>query len=206
MRPRSADKEQAIRTRALQLIREEGLENLSMQKLAKAAGISPRTIYLKYKDKEDLLIRLFIEEVLQTYEAAVLDGFDPEQSYETGVRHLWKNAWGYLTSNREAFALMQYGKSSPLLNKAYQERGIQEGQFFAPIHQFLTLHAEAGHIRPFPVPVYRALLFAPLFELINEGFERADRQEPPFPPALLDEVCESLIRGMLVDGAVSYRL
>jgi TetR/AcrR family transcriptional repressor of multidrug resistance operon len=198
MRPRSADKEQAIRTKALQLIREEGLENLSMQKLAKAAEISPRTIYLKYKDKEDLLIRLFIEEVLGAYEAAVLDGFDDMQPFADGVRHIWQNTYRYLTANREAFALMQYGKSSPLLNKAYQERGIREGQFFVPIHRFLTRHAEAGRIRPFPIPVYRALLFAPLFELVNESFERSDRHEPPFSEALLGDVCSSLIQSALL--------
>jgi len=72
MRPKNLEKEEAIRTIALQIIAEEGLENLTMQKLAKAANISPRTIYIKYADKEDLLIKLFIEEVLGAYEKAVL--------------------------------------------------------------------------------------------------------------------------------------
>ncbi|WP_325637771.1 TetR/AcrR family transcriptional regulator, partial [Chitinophaga sp.] len=50
MRPKNLEKEEAIRTIALQIIAGEGLENLTMQKLAKAANISPRTIYIKYKD------------------------------------------------------------------------------------------------------------------------------------------------------------
>lgn len=48
MRPKNLEKEQAIRTIALKIISKEGLENLSMQKLAKEARISPRTIYIKY--------------------------------------------------------------------------------------------------------------------------------------------------------------
>ena len=38
MRPKNLEKEQAIRTIALDIIANEGLENLSMQKLAKATG------------------------------------------------------------------------------------------------------------------------------------------------------------------------
>lgn len=75
MRPKNLEKEASIRAKALVIISEEGLENLSMQKLAKAAGVSPRTIYIKYKDKEDFLVRLFVDEVVGSYEKAVLGGF-----------------------------------------------------------------------------------------------------------------------------------
>jgi TetR/AcrR family transcriptional regulator, multidrug resistance operon repressor len=37
----------------------EGLVNFGVNKLAKAAGISPATIYIYYKDKEDLIITPF---------------------------------------------------------------------------------------------------------------------------------------------------
>src|SRR6201985_1759376 len=115
MRPKNLEKEAAIRSIALQLIADEGLENLSMQKLAKAANISPRTIYIKYENKEDLLIKLFIEEVLGAYEKAIIENFDPEMDFVTGVRTLWLNAFRYFKDNKHAFTLLQYGKSSPLL-------------------------------------------------------------------------------------------
>src|ERR1700712_4579030 len=110
MRPKSLEKEEAIRTVALQLIADEGLENLSMQKLAKAANISPRTIYIKYENKEDLLIKLFIEEVLGTYEKAVLEKFDPDMDFAEGVKKIWLNAFRYLKNNKPSFALIQHGK------------------------------------------------------------------------------------------------
>jgi TetR/AcrR family transcriptional repressor of multidrug resistance operon len=147
MRPRDLDKEAAIRTAALRLIAEEGLENLTMQKLATAANVSPRTIYLKYENKEDLLIRLFIEIVLSDYEKAVLEGFRESMDFPSGVKKLWRNAFSYFIQNRPAFALMQYGKSSPLLNKAFKEKNIRQGHFFAPIHRFTARHAAAGTIK-----------------------------------------------------------
>ncbi len=144
MRPKNLVKEEAIRTVALRIIAEEGLENLSMQKLAKAAGISPRTIYLKYADKEDLLVKLFVEEVLGAYEAALLVDFDEIMDFAAGVQLLWLNAFHFFTINRPYFVLMQYGKSSPLLNRAFQEKNIRQGQFFAPVHRFLKFHVSKG--------------------------------------------------------------
>ncbi len=103
MRPKNTEKEQAIRSIALQIIAEEGLENLSMQKLAKAANISPRTIYIKYENKEDLLIKLFIEEVLGAYEKAILEDFNDAMNFTEGVKKLWLNGFRYLKNNKPAF-------------------------------------------------------------------------------------------------------
>jgi TetR/AcrR family transcriptional repressor of multidrug resistance operon len=196
MRTKNLEKEEAIRTIALQIIAEEGLENLSMQKLAKAANISPRTIYIKYENKEDLLIKLFIEEVLGNYEIAVLDGFDEHAEFATGVKKLWQNAFLYFKSNRHAFALMQYGKSSPMLNKAFQEKNIKEGDYFAPIHRFFTANVKKGVIKKYPMQVHRALLFAPLLDLVTEYFEHTDRPKQIITDKVLMDCCDTVIKGM----------
>jgi TetR/AcrR family transcriptional repressor of multidrug resistance operon len=196
MRPKNLEKEAAIRTTALRIIAEEGLENLTMQKLAKEAEISPRTIYIKYKDKDDLLIKLFIEEVLGAYEAAVLENFSETMDLETGVQRVWLNAFHYFIKNKPAFVLMQYGKSSPLLNKAFQERGIREGHFLSPIHRFLAVQVSKGVIVDLPFEVHRALLFAPLLDLVNEYFEHADRPQQIITEKLILECCAVAIKGL----------
>ncbi|MDH7462719.1 TetR/AcrR family transcriptional regulator [Chitinophagaceae bacterium 26-R-25] len=198
MRPKSVEKEQAIRTIALKIIQEEGLENLSMQKLAKAANISPRTIYIKYADKEDLLIKLFIDEVLGEYEKAVLEKFDEKMDFAEGVKRIWLNTFRYFKTNRQAFALMQYGNSSPLLTKAFKERNIQEGQFFAPIHKFYKTNISKKIIKNFPVEVCRALLMSPIFNLMNEYFEHLDRPKQIITERLILESCDVVIKGMII--------
>ena len=55
MRTRDEAKEAAIRKKAMELIVLEGFDGLSMHKLAKSAGVSVATIYIYYKDREDLL-------------------------------------------------------------------------------------------------------------------------------------------------------
>ena len=197
MRPKNLEKEEAIRTIALQIIAEEGLENLSMQKLAKAANISPRTIYIKYENKEDLLVKLFVDEVLGAYEKAMLEKFNPDMEFAEGVKRLWTNAFRYFKNNRHAFALMQYGKSSPLLYKAYQERDIKEGDYFAPVHHFFERNAKAGVIKKLPQEAYRAILFSPAFELINEYFDCLDRPKQIITDKVYAECCDTVIKGLL---------
>ena len=197
MRPKNLEKEEAIRTIALQIIADEGLENLTMQKLAKAANISPRTIYIKYENKEDLLVKLFIEEVLGAYEKALLENFNEEMSFADGVKKIWQNAMVYLKNNRPSFALIQYGKSSPLLNKAFQQKNIKQGQFFSPIHRFLELNMAFGIIKQFPQEVHRAMLFSPLLDLVNEYFEHQDRPEQIITDKVMSECCEMVIKGMM---------
>jgi TetR/AcrR family transcriptional regulator, multidrug resistance operon repressor len=196
MRPKNLEKEAAIRTIALRIISEEGLENLTMQKLAKAANISPRTIYLKYENKEDLLIKLFIKEVLGPYEKAILDNFHPDMDFPEGVKRIWQNGFHYLINNRHAFALIQHGKISPLLNKAYQKENIREGDFFAPVQQFLRQHTAAGTIRDFPHEVHRALLFSPLLDLVTEYFDYTERPTQIITEKILAACCETVIKGI----------
>jgi TetR/AcrR family transcriptional repressor of multidrug resistance operon len=197
MRPKNLEKEKAIRSIALQIIADEGLENLSMQKLAKAANISPRTIYIKYENKEDLLVKLFVEEVLVAYEKAILENFNPDMDFVEGVKRLWLNSFIYLKNNRHSFALIQHGKASPLLNRAFQQKNIKEGDFFGPILRFLELNVAKGIIKDFPQEVHRALLFSPIIDLVNEYFDYQIRPVQIITDKLLLECCDTVIKGML---------
>ncbi|WP_254560714.1 TetR/AcrR family transcriptional regulator [Dyadobacter diqingensis] len=197
MRPKNLEKEEAIRSIALKIIAEEGLENLSMQKLAKAANISPRTIYIKYENKEDLLLKLFIEEVLVNYEKAVLESFSPDMDFAEGVKKIWLNTFAYLKNNKPAFALIRYGKSSPLLNNAFRNKNIKEGVFFAPIHQFLRRHIEAGVIMDFHRDVYKALLFSPILDLVSEYFDYEERPVQIIDDEMITACCGALIKGVM---------
>src|ERR1043165_8078268 len=62
--------------------RQEGLDGFSMQKLAKAAKVSPATLYIYYKDREDLIMRIAIEITNDLLEASI-NGFDPRSEEHT---------------------------------------------------------------------------------------------------------------------------
>ena len=55
---RDPRREKAIREKVLAMIVKEGFDGLSMRKLANAAGVSPATIYVYFKDRDDLIMQL----------------------------------------------------------------------------------------------------------------------------------------------------
>ncbi len=71
MRARDENKERTIKLEAISMIVKEGFDGLSMQKLARAAGISPSTIYIYFESREDLLNKLYLE-VDEAFTAASL--------------------------------------------------------------------------------------------------------------------------------------
>jgi AcrR family transcriptional regulator len=90
MRSRDPEKERLIRENALKLFFKEGLEGFSMQKLARASSVSPATLYIYFKDKNDLILSIYREEMQKMSDYA-LRGFDPEMPFAEGLRVQWKN-------------------------------------------------------------------------------------------------------------------
>src|SRR3954468_8655030 len=95
MRTRDESKEAAIREKALEMIVKEGFDGLSMQKLAKAANVSPATIYIYYKNREDLLNSLY-DHVNETFAREALRKFDSGLSLEDGLWLQWKNRMKFI--------------------------------------------------------------------------------------------------------------
>ena len=93
------------------MIVEEGFDRLSMQKLAKAANVSPATIYIYFKDREDLILQIGIEEERKMFEATLLN-FDPEMSFEEGLRVQWINRANYFLENPNQMHFMEQLKYS----------------------------------------------------------------------------------------------
>ncbi|MBS1690201.1 MAG: TetR/AcrR family transcriptional regulator, partial [Bacteroidetes bacterium] len=83
MRTRDIVKEELVRQKTVELVVKEGLDNFSVNKLAKACGISVATLYIYYKDKDDLIVKVAIEEAKKSSER-MLKGLDPEASFAEG--------------------------------------------------------------------------------------------------------------------------
>ena len=90
MRSRDPRKEKAVRAKALVLLVKEGFDGFSMQKLAKAAKVSPATLYIYYKDRDDLIFSLH-DEVVKRMVDISLDGFDPDLPFPEGLAVQWRN-------------------------------------------------------------------------------------------------------------------
>jgi AcrR family transcriptional regulator len=163
MRTRDENKIEAIYREALKMIVNEGFDGLSMQKLAKEAGVSPATIYIYFSDKEDLLLQLHRRE-LDKYFAYVMEGFDAEMDFATGLAIQWKRRAEYVIKHSDEAHFMEQFKYTPLLPKSV---GMRDKRFTDVMHRFVSKAILNKELVVMPFEVYWSVAFAPLYNLVR---------------------------------------
>lgn len=173
MRPRDPIKEANIRKHALEMLVTEGLGSFAMQKLARAAGVSPATLYIYFEDREDLLFQLFREQ-LYALSAEVLKGFDPEAPFEEGLWIQWRNRIRFYREHPLEWRFLEQVMHSPC-HPEYQARAGNPiadsmGTFVnnAILHGELTDFGLGEAVQShYPREILWALMFAPLYSLLQ---------------------------------------
>ncbi|MGG9971569.1 TetR/AcrR family transcriptional regulator [Ferruginibacter sp. SUN002] len=176
MRVRDENKEQLVRQKALEMLVKEGFNGFSMQKLAKAANVSPATLYIYYKDKDDLIVKIGIEEGLKMKTAALKD-FDPAMHFEEGLRLQWKNRSEFWLNNRLSYELFELLRQSSYKEKIFESIFIG---FKETMKAFVMNAVKNGELKPMPVEVYWSMAFAPLNNLIRFHIEGRSLGNMPF--------------------------
>ena len=167
MRNRDEHKEATIKTKAMEMIVLEGFEGLSMQKLAKAAGVSPATIYIYWKNRENLLNQLF-HDVQDAFTESALRDFHPELTFADGLWLQWQNRLQFIRQFPVQFAFYEQFRHSPLINRG----NLKFSLFKESMQQFVANAVTRGDMQVMPHEVYWSLAYAPFYALV-----RCERQE-----------------------------
>lgn len=80
------------------LMAQEGLQNLSMHKIAKEAGIASGTLYLYFKNKNDLLNRL-AQDLFERFDRSIREKVNENTSIAEQYRQMWLSKWAFLMEN-----------------------------------------------------------------------------------------------------------
>ena len=167
MRTRNADKEELVRQKAIELLVSDGLEGFSVNKLAKACEISVATLYIYYEDKDDLIISVALEEARRMTEIIMKD-FDPDATFEAGMRRQWENRYKYMMENALTAQFFEHLRSS-----TYHDRVFTSilKEFKEPLSKFTKNAVERQEIAPMPLEVFWSIAYAPLYNLIRFHME-----------------------------------
>jgi len=163
MRTRDEHKEKSIREKALKMIVKEGIEGFSMQKLAKAANVSPATIYIYFKDKEDLILQL-CKEAGEKMADIMLKNFDPSMSFAEGLKIQWLSRAKYCLKYPEQVHFIEQIRHSPLQDKLTT---MMSGKFKNAMDLFVTNAIRKKELVKVPLEVYWSIAFAPLYNLVK---------------------------------------
>jgi AcrR family transcriptional regulator len=163
MRLRDEHKEDIIRKKTIELIVKEGLDGFSMQKLAKAAGVSPATLYIYYTDKEDLILKICLE-VTQHMAANSLENFDADMHFEEGLRIQWKNRAAYFMKYPVEVQFIELMRYTQLYDKV---AAMMVKSFGEIMGRFVHKAIERKELVQLPFEVFWSVAFAPLYQLIK---------------------------------------
>jgi AcrR family transcriptional regulator len=163
MRVRDEQKKLAIRDKTIEMVVKSGLDGFSMQKLAKAAGVSPATLYIYYKDREDLLLQICLEISNELFEASIKD-FEPDMHFAEGMKIQWRNRAKFFLEHPVELEFIEQIRYSPMNEKI---RLTLFRKFGAVLGKFAENAVTRGELVPLPFEVYWSVAYAPLYQLVK---------------------------------------
>jgi AcrR family transcriptional regulator len=163
MRYKDESKKEAIIKATVQLVNQIGFVSSSVAKIAKAANVSPATIYIYYENKEDLLVSTY-KEIKQKFSTAMLKDFDDTRPIRDIFKTIWYNAFDYISQNYEYFCYTEQFSYSPYSSLVDKK---EMGKFFEPMINVLDRGIEQKIIKDNPLEVLSVFLFFPVLLLAN---------------------------------------
>jgi TetR/AcrR family transcriptional repressor of multidrug resistance operon len=194
MRTRNADKELLVRKKAIEMLVREGFQGFSMNKLAAASGISVATLYIYYKDKDDLIQNIGTE-IGRQFMCTTLKDFSTNMSFSEGLTIQWEN--------RAAFAL-KYPKEVAcyeiIRHSRHGDLIVEESlkEFKSAMEKFTRNAVKNKELKPVPVDVFWSVAYGPLYTLLrfHEEGKSIGGRKFGFSKKILHEALELVIKAL----------
>ncbi len=178
MRIRDVDKEKLVIATAIDQIVRDGFQGFSMNKLAKACSISVGTLYIYYKDKDDLIQKIGAITALE-YFTNTVKNFSPEMSFEEGLWKQWENRAAFTMKYPKEVAFFEIIKHSP-----HSEIILDSIKEFADFRKTMTEFMDNGlrnkELVPMTFEAFWSVAYGPLYTLLNLHTEGKSMGGKPF--------------------------
>ena len=164
MRRKDDFKRDALFKATVKLVNEIGFVSSSVAKIAKEANVSPATVYIHYKNKEDLLVSTYIE-IKQKMGKAMLTEFNEKLPLKDILRRIWGNAFKYISANPQYFQYAEQFANSPftdLVDKAEVDKQ------FTIIIQAIQKGKDQKIIKDVHMDLINAFIYYPIVVLTNK--------------------------------------
>ena len=163
MRTKDDEKQVALFEATVQLVNEIGFAASSVSKIAREAGVSPATLYVYHKNKEDLLVSTYIE-IKQDMSRALLKDFAPDRPIRDTLQKVWFNMFAYVSESYKHFQYAEQFSNSPY-SLLVSKRDIEK--HFEPLILVLQKGIEQKIIKNVNFDILKAFIFYPIMMLSN---------------------------------------
>ena len=147
---------------SVQLINTLGFDGISISKIAKKAKVSPSTIYIYFKNKDDLFSKLYID-IRKKMSQGTLKGLQDETTIEQTFKSIWYNSFTYHLNHPEYLFFREQFEQTSLM------KNIKENEFesYQYVRDLLQRGIEENTIKNRPLPILTAFAFIPIITLLK---------------------------------------
>lgn len=158
------NKRDRILRAATQVFAHRGFYNSKISEIAKAASVADGTIYLYFKNKDDLLISLFEEEMSKIIRK-MKDEINQVEGFENKIRKFIEVHLDLIAENKELAEVLQIElRQSHKFMKEYM--GTKLNDYLNVISSIISQGQKSGEVRPDIIPgIAKRILFGALDEL-----------------------------------------
>ena len=194
MRTRDINKESSVKEKAVEMLVKDGFEGFSMNKLAKACGISVATLYIYYKDKDDLIKKLGVE-IGEKFFDETLNGFSVDMPFPEGLKKQWENRSRFTLkypTEVAAYEIIRHPTHGDyILAKSMKSFG-------EIMHGFFQNAIKKKELVALPVELFWAVAYGPLYTLLKFHTEGKSIGGRPFKLSkkMMDDAFELTLKAL----------
>ncbi|MBI6118241.1 TetR/AcrR family transcriptional regulator [Salegentibacter maritimus] len=178
--PKSQQKRDALVKATIRLVNNNGFHATPMSKIAKMAEVSPGTIYLYFKNKQDLVNQVYIEVKAAFSEFAFRD-YKEDLTVKEGFKNIWKNIAEFKLKEFEEAMFLSQCDNTPIIDEPSRQEGLKHLQ---PLLDLLERGQKEGIIKPvspymlyafsiYPIAFFMNMQERAIFKLTRENIEEA---------------------------------
>lgn len=160
------DKFQRILDAAIEAIAESGFHQCQVSKIARLAGVADGTIYLYFKNKEEVLIRLF-QERMGDFIGSIRRQLSECKTTEDRLRAIVRTHFSYMEQNRSLAIVTQLElrQSNPRVRTAINGPLLE---YFRLIEEVVRKGIEREDVSLVDIRVARQMIFGALDEATTD--------------------------------------
>ena len=130
------DKREALLSAALRLFTQNGFHNTPTSKISREAGVATGTLFNYFKNKEDLINQLYLDQKLRINQW-LMNGIEEHKTIRNKIKHIWFSASEYILDHPVNYKFMQQFSNSTYLDQMTQNEVDK-------MHEFLFKLFEEG--------------------------------------------------------------
>ena len=163
MRKKDDAKQNSIKRAVVQIVLNEGMHGASISKIARAAGVSPATVYIYYENKDVMLRDIYheyAEEIFSTLTRLVSD----DMTAETFIRTVIQAYDRLISQHQEVYHFVEQFSTCPSLSQGCMALKGPE-----VLDSLITAYKKQGAIRNYDNTNIWAMIFYPVKGLAGQS-------------------------------------